>query len=602
MYYYHNYTSAMSRLAIIDYERCQPNKCNKECMRYCPSNQQKQECITLVDIEDLGKKAKVSAVFCIGCGICTKKCPFGAVYIVNLPKQLTPDYTLHSYGENSFRVYSKPSIKKGSCTGLLGANGLGKSTILKVLSGELKLDLTNKSTKKLVSGSELFKYLTDLNAGNIKVSYKPQDVLMGSRLKRPVKGILKTIKKDLIEKFQLDKLRDRCLKDLSGGEMQRLMIAKVCSVDADSYLFDEPAAFLDIKQRLKASSAIIGMTDCTSESTSNEKYVMCIEHDLCVLDYICDNVTCLYGEPSCYGVVTSVYGTFHGINNYLDGHFKKENIRFRDQPIKFNLSNISDDVAESYVSYPYGNCTISYGSSFKLNIEEGVFGKKQVVLLVGENGTGKSSFINMVAGKTKAHGEQFPELSISHKEQNPYINDFDGTVQELLNYKIPKSMCDSAFVSTVLTPLKIPSQYEINVSSLSGGQMQKLSIAICLGTVADVYLLDEPSAYIDVDDRLHVAKIIKYYANFYNKTVFLVEHDIIMATSISDSVIVFDGEPGVECTAKSPQDLSTGINEFLKSINVTMRKDKYSMRPRINKMNSNKDREQKSSGNHYLIE
>jgi len=585
----------MSRLAIIDYKICQPTKCNNECGKYCPQNQQQKECITMVDIEDLGKKAKVSAVLCIGCGICTKRCPFEAITIVNLPKELTPEYTLHSYGENSFRVYSRPSIKKGSCIGLLGSNGLGKSTILKILSGELKIDLTYKKLKKLISGNEMFKYLTDLNSGSIKVSYKPQDVLMMSKSNKPVKSILTQINDDLIEKFQLNKLKNRRLKELSGGEVQRLMIAKVCSVNAYSYLFDEPAAFLDIKQRLKASTAIMKMTE--------SNYVVCVEHDLCVLDYICDYVTCLYGESSCYGVITSLYGTFHGINNYLDGYFKKENVKFRDQPIKFNLTSVCDEIKGNYELYSYGCCTIKHGDSFELDIEAGFFGKQQVILLIGENGTGKTSFINMIAGNIKADsGDEFPDLVVSHKEQNPYIDNFDGTVRQLLESKIIKSMCDSSFINTVLKPLGIISYYDINVSGLSGGQMQRLSIALCLGSPADAYLLDEPSAYIDVDDRLHVAKIIKHYAKFYDKIVFLVEHDIIMATSIADSVIVFDGEPGISCTAKTPQDLSTGINEFLQSINVTMRKDKHSMRPRINKINGNKDREQKLSGNHYLIE
>ena len=168
----------MSRLAIIDYSKCQPKKCNFECGLHCPINMQNKECIIIGDIEDLGKKAKISSSLCIGCGICIKKCPFNAVNIVNIPKQLKDDFLLYSYGENSFRVYNKPSVKKGACIGILGANGLGKSTILKILSGKSNIDLNNKALKKLITGSELFKYLSDMMNNKLSVGYKPQDVLI----------------------------------------------------------------------------------------------------------------------------------------------------------------------------------------------------------------------------------------------------------------------------------------------------------------------------------------------------------------------------------------------------------------------------------------
>jgi ATP-binding cassette subfamily E protein 1 len=552
--------------------------------------------VAIVDIEDMGKKARISASFCIGCGICVKKCPFNAISIVNLPKRLSKEFTLYSYGENAFRVYGRPSIKKGSCVGLLGSNGLGKSTILKVLSGDIKIDLTDKTLKKLISGNEMFKYVQSINASGLEIAYKPQDVMMFGKVKKPVKDIIKRIKPELIERFQLDKLSERRLKDLSGGEIQRLMICKVCSMNRDSYLFDEPAAFLDIRQRIRACQAISNLM------IDKSPYVVCIEHDLCVLDYVCDYVTCLYGETSCYGVITGMYGTFEGINNYLAGYFKKENIKFRPTPITFNLSAITDEDTKVVPSHVYSDMTIKYDEHFQLDIMAGDFNENEIVLLIGENGTGKSSFIKMIAGDVKTEGKaKFPKLVVSHKEQNPYI-EFDGTVRQLLEYKVNRAMCDSTFTTSVLRPLKITNLMDDQVSSLSGGQMQKLSIALCLGAPADVYLLDEPSAYIDVDDRLYVAKIIKQYTNLKNKTTFLVEHDIIMATSISDRVIVFDGEPGIACRANTPQPLQSGINQFLKSINVTMRKDTMSRRPRINKIGGNRDTEQKKAGNYFLIE
>lgn len=154
--------SNTGRLAIIDYDRCKPNKCNKECMPACPPNRSGKQCITIGDIEDIStvlvkkinkdgtenkptKKAIVANNLCIGCGLCVKACPFDAISIVNLPKELTTDKQLVTYGENSFRVYMGPHIKKGVCMGIIGSNGLGKTTIIKILSGDIKLNLAEKN-------------------------------------------------------------------------------------------------------------------------------------------------------------------------------------------------------------------------------------------------------------------------------------------------------------------------------------------------------------------------------------------------------------------------------------------------------------------------
>jgi ATP-binding cassette subfamily E protein 1 len=86
------------------------------------------------------------------------------------------------------------------------------------------------------------------------------------------------------------------------------------------------------------------------------------------------------------------------------------------------------------------------------------------------------------------------------------------------------------------------------------------------------------------------------------KTAFIVEHDFIMATYLADRVIVYTGKPSIEATATRPQSLLTGMNQFLKSLEITFRRDPTNFRPRINKMESVKDKEQKSSGNYFFLE
>merc|ERR1712046_462568 len=117
-----------------------------------------------------------------------------------------------------------------------------------------------------------------------------------------------------------------------------------------------------------------------------------------------------------------------------------------------------------------------------------------------------------------------------------------------------------------------------------------------------IYLIDEPSAYLDVEQRVVAARVIKRFILHAKKTAFVVEHDFIMATYLADRVIVYEGEPGIHCTASSPQSLLEGMNKFLAQLDITFRRDPTNFRPRINKMDSQKDREQKASGAYFLLE
>lgn len=397
--------------------------------------------------------------------------------------------------------------------------------------------------------------------------------------------------------MQLDKLSSRLVKQLSGGEIQRLLISIASSKDAQSYLYDEPTAFLDIKQRIAASNII--------QENVDRSYVVLIEHDLCIFDYISDYVMALYGEKGAFGVISSLYNTLNGINNYLEGYLPAENIRFRDQPVKFKPITLEDEFIDR-TEYRYSECSYSYTGDtdgFKLIVEPGSFSTSEVILLIGENGTGKSTMIKMIAGMIKPDGLDMPELCVSVKEQEVYV-DSPLTVRDYIYKKIGNTLYLQDFKVNVLTPLGVEKLFDLTVKDLSGGQMQRIAITVCLGAQADIYLLDDPSAYIDVEDRIVISKILRKFAYLSKKTIFLVEHDMIMATSTCDKVVVFTGKPGLSCTASSPTDLKTGINNFLKILDVTMRKDTFSGtgRPRINKKDFVRDREQKLKGEYFIIE
>jgi len=117
-----------------------------------------------------------------------------------------------------------------------------------------------------------------------------------------------------------------------------------------------------------------------------------------------------------------------------------------------------------------------------------------------------------------------------------------------------------------------------------------------------IYLIDEPSAYLDSEQRIVAARVIKRFIMHNKKTAFVVEHDFIMATYLADRVIVFDGVPSQDAYAKPPESLLTGCNRFLKNLDVTFRRDPNTYRPRINKDKSQLDQEQKLAGNYFFLE
>jgi len=595
----------LTRIAIVSTDKCKPKRCRQECKKSCPVVRMGKLCI---EVTTNDKIATISEELCIGCGICVKKCPFEAVTIINLPSNLEK-CTTHRYSQNSFKLHRLPIPRPGEVLGLVGTNGIGKSTALKILAGKQKPNLgrfTNPPdwTEILAyfRGSELQNYFTKILEDDLKAVIKPQYV---DQIPRAVKGSVQSLldKKDemknqqsVCEMLDLIKVKDRNVEDLSGGELQRFACAMVCIQAADIFMFDEPSSYLDVKQRLNAALAIRNLIN-------PDKFIIVVEHDLSVLDYLSDFVCCLYGVPGAYGVVTMPFSVREGINIFLDGFVPTENLRFREDALVFKVSeNASEEDIKRMTRYDYPKMSKTLGS-FKINVAAGQFSDSEILVLLGENGTGKTTFIRMMAGKLPPDdgSGEVPSLNISYKPQKISPKS-QGTTRQLLHDKIRDAYIHPQFVADVMRPLKIDDIIDQEVQNLSGGELQRVAMALCLGKPADVYLIDEPSAYLDSEQRLVAAKVIKRFILHAKKTGFVVEHDFIMATYLADRVIVFEGSPSVETTANSPQALLGGMNKFLGQLMITFRRDPNNFRPRINKLNSIKDCEQKLSGNYFFLE
>ncbi len=591
------------RVAVLLEDRCQPKKCNAECWAFCPPVRNGIECIVL---DDSSGKPLISEPLCIGCGICVVKCPFEALIITNLPEELEGEMT-HRYGENGFRLFRLPSPRQEQIVGILGPNGMGKSTAINLLSGSLRPNLGDwtiqeKDWAEIVESfprGELRDYLSMVAQDGVKIAVKPQYI---DKLPKIFQGEVVELLKRVDDRDELahyaellaiDHLLNRRLDKLSGGELQRVAIAATLLKEADVYFFDELSSYLDIHERLRIVRIIQGMV-------ARGKRILVVEHDLAILDVLCDLIHIVYGERAAYGIFTPPRSTRAAINAYLDGYLPEENVRIRDKPIQFLRGRVRGEEVGSPI-LQWGDMEKTLGE-FHLKTGKGEVRSAEVVGVVGPNATGKTTMVRMIAGEIEPDmGWCTMDATVSYKQQH-VRTDFDGSVQDWLDTELGGRWRSGEFHTQVIRPLQVDQLLELRAKKLSGGELQAVCIAICLGKEADLYLLDEPSAHLDANARMEAAKAIRRTMKSNEKAAMVIDHDIYFIDIVSDSLLVFDGEGGKHGNAQGPLSLRKGMNRFLADVDVTFRRDHESHRPRINKPNSRKDREQKASGEYFYVE
>ena len=589
------------RVAVLDQDLCQPQKCGLECIKYCPVNKSGAECVT---INEESKKAQIDEDICNGCGICVKVCPFDAITIVNLASELATD-KIHQYGVNSFRLYKLPTPRKGEVVGLLGRNGMGKSTVVNILSGKLKPNLGRYENPpewdeifKHYSGTELKQHFQKIEQNQIRASIKPQQIhhlaeaFDGTGNELLDKYDERGITRELVRELGLQNSMEQSLKELSGGELQRIAVAAAASKDTEFYFFDEPSSYNDVFQRTGVARVIQGLAKIG-------KSVMVVEHDLTLLDFLSDYIEVLYGEPTAYGIVSNILSTKIGINVFLDGYLPNENVRFREKKFSMDVSSSSTDIFQEgtdIVNYPKLEKKFD---SFSVSIEPGKVRKGEVLGIMGANALGKTTMMKMIAGVQKPDvGSVDKKIKIAYKPQ--YLqNDIDVEVIALLEKANGGPIEGSQEEEQILDPLKIRKLYNKSVKNLSGGELQKIAVASCLIQKVDLYALDEPSAFLDVEDRIAVAKFLQKFVRSFGKSAIIIDHDLQLMDLMSDSMIIFEGESGKAGTATAPMPKAEAMNRFLKSLDMSFRRDEKSLRPRVNKIESRLDKDQKQSGNFY---
>lgn len=623
-------SASVPRIAVVRADRCKPKKCRRECVKSCPVVQMGKMCI---DVTPASKVASISEELCVGCGACVKRCPFNAVRIVKLPAGLASEVA-HRHGVNGFQLHRLPVPQPGTVLGLVGVNGIGKSTALTALSGRMRPNLGAvhdppawSGVVKHFRGSHLQDYFQAVAGGTMRCAVKPQYVdQIPAHTTETVGAVLRAqnqrgdgARDATTHTLRLTHLLQRDVTELSGGELQRMAIAVTVLRDADVYMFDEPSSFLDVKQRMTAARVIRDVAcacpnGADAAAAAAAPRVVCVEHDLALLDYMSDTVCCMYGEPGAYGVVTPPYSVRTGINVFLAGYAPSENVRFRQEELSFKTARVAATAAASADTSPrhaYPAMTRHLHSktrdnAFVLRVDAGSFVDGEITVMLGQNGTGKSTFLKLLAGRLRAddadgtdgvHGVHGRTVSYKPQAIRP---SFRGTVRELVHGALRGAHAAPQFASDVMAPLRMDALMDRTVHTLSGGELQRVALTLCLGKPAELYLIDEPSAYLDSEQRVLAAKVIQRHMRHTRAAAFVVEHDLIMAAYLADRVMTYTGEPGVAATAHTPRDVVDGMHAFLRDLDVTLRRDPETHRPRVNKAGSVQDRAQKASGQYFF--
>ena len=556
-----------------------------------------QECI----VEGPDTKPIISETLCIGCGICVHKCPFDAIKILNTP-EANESEIVHRYGYNGFRLYRLPVPPPRGITGLLGPKGTGKSTALALLAGNEVPNLGDYDhpgdwARVLAHyrGTALHAHFERVAKGELRTAVKPQYV---DRLSDESVTALEFVQAvggraaGILEEVGLGGRGDRRLTELSGGELQLAAIARTLATDADLYLIDEPSSYLDIVHRLEVARRL--------RRLGETKSVLVVEHDLGLLDYLADQAHLLYGESAAFGVISHPIPMRTAINTYLTGYLKDENVRFRTDPVRFVAHPPKPAFRQNaLVEFP---ALEKEFPRFHLAVASGSLAKGETVGIVGPNATGKTTFVRMLAGvETPTSGAAPSGVTVSYKPQ--YLKATQpASLRERANALEGDPSFDGKLFERELVPgLHLDEVLDVALPDLSGGELQRAAVALALARPATLYLLDEPSAYLDADERMSMARLLRRQVERQAVSALVVDHDVYFIDLACDALMVFRPEAadGSRGRGEGPFPMREGMNRLLKTVDITFRRDAETLRPRINREGSVLDREQRSKGEYY---
>ena len=466
-----------------------------------------------------------------------------------------------SYGPKVLFEHIDFNINEGDKVALIAPNGTGKTSLLRILAGKDKSD----------SGGKIL-FLKD-----IRIAFLEQEYAYD-----PEKSIFRQIMDDsgqwtdhldqehlweyerrvqrLLTQFSLADW-DKPMKDLSGGEVKRVALARMLASEADFYIMDEPTNHLDIdaieflEQRLKHERSTLFM----------------VTHDRYFLDRVCNTV--MEMDRGQVYIYRGDYMNFlekrqERIDNYNAETDKVRNVLRRElewmhatpcartgkakyrkdafyalqdragQVYRSSKVDMGDVGGASRLGTKIINCkdvSFHYGDACYLSHFTYNFQRYERVGIVGRNGVGKSTFINLLTGADTGGGtltgtiDRGVSLKVGFYRQEGMHFDEDQTVLETVS--------DTHLLSTFLFPHDMLSN---RISSLSGGEKRRLYLLTILMQQPNFLILDEPTNDLDI----YTLQILEQFLRGYKGCLVIVSHDRSFMDHIVDHLFVFE-EGGV---------------------------------------------------------
>ena len=476
--------------------------------------------------------------------------------IENISKSYGPKVLFENIGFN---------VNEGDKIALIAPNGTGKTSLMRILAGKDKSDSGGKIT-----------FLKDIRIAFLEQEYDfdpekgifdqivsaasdfPPENDPERRLEREV------LIKKLLTYFGLKDF-DAPMKNLSGGEVKRVALAGMLSSEADFYIMDEPTNHLDI-------DAIEYLEDCLSRS---RRTLLMVTHDRYFLDHVCNTVMEL--DRGHVYVYRGDYQNYlekrqERIDNYNAETDKVRNILRRElewmrsspcartgkakyrKDAFYSLQDRAEDVyvekrlnmesmsSGSRLGTKIINCknlSFRYGDRVMLSSFTYNFQRFERVGIVGPNGVGKSTFINLVTGNLPEDDpgvvsgsiERGESLRVGYYRQTGIAFDEEQTVLETVN--------DTRLLSQFMFPHEMLSS---RVSTLSGGEKRRLYLLTVLMAQPNVLVMDEPTNDLDIV----TLNILEEYLKDYKGSLIIISHDRHFLDRLVDHLLVFTGDGAVK--------------------------------------------------------
>ena len=448
-----------------------------------------------------------------------------------------------SYGDFEKKSLNNINLKinKGEVVLLCGASGCGKSTLLQIMNGVLPEQKEGKLTGNI--------YIDGQDAS--KLSTKERSKYMGSVFQNPKTQFfhlnttdelyfsaanhlvsldeMKIRLNNITQDFNIKSLLDRNIFMLSGGEKQKIACASVAMNYPQLYLLDEPSSNLDQK-------SIEELKDILKVLKEQGASIVIAEHRLYYALQICDKV--------CYMQNGEI------IQEYSVSDFMKiDDCKRRDMGLrsfhKLPLPHITNKINNDSIIIE--NLNVVYGNKTAISVDNLELPKHQIIAITGENGVGKSSFVNAFTGLLKTKNGLLNKEKLNYKKQQ---KDSFMVMQDVNSQLYCESVIDELIHLTdesdeiidqarhVLEQLNLLEYQDEHPMILSGGQKQRLAIATALFLEKKYVIFDEPTSGLDYDNMIRVSNILQVLKNKV-ELILVITHDMELIQNCADFTVNF---------------------------------------------------------------